>query len=68
MSVGGSIKHNLHRKRREALNPFFSKKSVTNLEPMITQKVEQLHQRLEYHLKHEKPVNLSDLYFAFAME
>lgn len=68
MSVGGSIKHDLHRKRREALNPFFSKKSVTNLEPMISQKVEQLHQHLEYHLKHQKHVNLSDLYFAFAME
>lgn len=68
MSVGGSIKHDLHRKRREALNPFFSKKSVTSLEPMITQKIQQLHQRFEYHIKQHTPINLSDTYFALAME
>ena len=68
MSVGGTINHDLHRKRREALNPFFSKKSVTSLEPMIAQKVQQLHQRLEEHLKQQTSINLSDVYFAFAME
>ena len=68
MSVGGSIKHDLHRKRREALNPFFSKKSVKDLEPMITRKVAQLCQSLHDKIGQQAPTNLSDLYFAFANE
>ena len=68
MSVGGSIKHDLHRKRREALNPFFSKKGVTAVEPMITQKVDQLCQCLEDYSKQRAPINLSDVCFAYANE
>ena len=68
MSVGATLRHDLHRKRREALNPFFSKKSVTSLEPIISQKVQQLQHRLEDHAKQQTPINLSDVYFAFAME
>lgn len=68
MSVGGTTRHDLHRKRREALNPFFGKKSVTAVEPMITQKVEQLCRRLEDYSKQQAPINLSDVYFAFANE
>ena len=68
MSMGGSIKHDLHRKRREALNPFFSKKSVVGLESMIGQKVKQLCPRMEEHSKQQTPVNLSEVYFAFANE
>lgn len=68
MSVGGTINHDLHRKRREALNPFFSRRSVTTMESMVAQKVQQLHQRLEVHMKQQTSINLSDVYFAFAME
>ncbi|MCJ1267522.1 hypothetical protein MMC22_007407 [Lobaria immixta] len=68
MSVGATLGHDLHRKRREALNPFFSKKSVTSLEPIISQKVQQLQHRLEDHTKQQTPINLSDVYFAFAMD
>lgn len=67
-SVGGTIEHDLHRKRREALNPFFSKKSVEELGPMISQKIEQVCRNLEDHLKQPQPVNLSALYYALANE
>ena len=67
-SVGGSIQHELHRKRREALNPFFSKKSVVELGPMIGEKVKRLCQNFEDHLKQRKPINLSDVYYALANE
>ena len=66
--MGGSIQHDLHRKRREALNPFFSKKSVVALESVIGQKVKQLCRLMEEHSRHQIPVNLSDVYFAFANE
>jgi len=68
MSVGGSINHELHRKRREALNPFFSKRSVMALGPMISQKVDLLRACFDQHAKHGTPINLSDIYFAFANE
>ncbi|KAL8826761.1 MAG: hypothetical protein Q9191_003597 [Dirinaria sp. TL-2023a] len=68
MSVGGSMNHELHRKRREALNPFFSKRSVLALGSMIAGKVDLLCASLERHVKDGTPVNLSDIYFAFANE
>lgn len=68
LSIGGTANHDLHKKRREALNPFFSKKSVIGLGPMIADKVQELSARLEECMKQQTPVNLSDLYFAFAMD
>lgn len=68
LSVGGTIQHELHRKRREALNPFFSKKSVQSLGPMIARKAELLCKRLDDHLNSQIPINLSEVYFAFANE
>ena len=68
LSVGGSLQHDLHRKRREALNPFFSKKSVVELGPMISRKVDVLCNRLEDHLSSQIPISLSDVYFAFSNE
>ena len=68
MSVGGSMNHELHRKRREALNPFFSKRSVVALGFMISSKVDLLRASLERHVNDGTPVNLSDIYYAFAHE
>ena len=68
LSVGGSLQHDLHRKRREALNPFFSKKSVQGLGPMISGKVDLLCKRLDDHLGSKAPINLSDVFFAFSNE
>ncbi|KAL8747010.1 MAG: hypothetical protein Q9190_001050 [Brigantiaea leucoxantha] len=68
LSVGGTLQHDLHRKRREALNPFFSKKSVQSLEPIITAKAAQLYELFHNHAKTGDPINLSDVYFAFSNE
>ena len=68
LSVGGSMNHELHRKRREALNPFFSKRSLVALGPMISTKVELLCASPERHAKNGTPINLSDIYDAFAHE
>ena len=45
-SVGGTNPHELHRKRRAALNPFFSKASIRKLQHEIDEKAIQLVQRL----------------------
>ena len=42
-----TVDHNLHRKRRKPLEPFFSRQGVSRLEPMIIQMVEKLVARLE---------------------
>ena len=65
MSASGTIPHELHRRRREALRPFFSQKNVLTLEPLIRNKVSQLCKFLE---KSDGPVNLYDLYYALARE
>ncbi len=67
-STSGTISHELHRRRREALSPFFSQKSVLMLEPLIQEKVAQLCEHLDSAIISGKPVNLYDLYYAFARE
>lgn len=42
-----TVSHNLHRLRRGSLNPFFSKRSVNQMEPLIVAKIEQLSKRFE---------------------
>ena len=68
LSVAGTANHELHKQRRDALNPFFSKRSVVNLGPMITEKIGQLCAHLDKAIETQKPINLSDLYYAFAIE
>ncbi|TGO41072.1 hypothetical protein BHYA_0027g00500 [Botrytis hyacinthi] len=43
----GAEDHYIHRMRRSALNPFFSKASIERLSPMLTSMVEKLSSRLE---------------------
>ena len=67
-SIRGTVNHNLHKRRREALNPFFSKRNVLNLETVIVRKIDQLCRVIESHSHEETVVNLSDVFFAFANE
>ncbi|KAL9131133.1 MAG: hypothetical protein Q9175_006847 [Cornicularia normoerica] len=41
-SIFGTVQHDHHRVRRGALNPFFSKKSISAIEPLIQSKVDLL--------------------------
>ena len=45
-SAFATLDHDLHRVRRGALNPYFSKRMVQRLEPRVKQKVLALKQRL----------------------
>ena len=67
-STGGAVHYDLHHKRRESLDPFFSQRSVHALENMLKEKTKQLCGRFDQALSQKKPVNISDLYFAFALE
>lgn len=62
-SLVGTISHDHHRLRRSFLNNYFSKRSVTNLTPMIHEKVDQLMRRFE-NAYHEGTVRHLQLDFA----
>lgn len=66
--VGAAVGHELHRRRREALSPFFSKRNVVSLEPVITEKVQQLCEQITKHVAKKTPFNISNLFFAFTNE
>ena len=56
--------HSLHKSRRAALNPFFSKQNIRRLEPTIIQVLDQMLQQLDQSLRTKSPINLSLLYRA----
>jgi len=62
LAMINTIPHNLHRIRRAALSPFFSKASVTRLEPLIQEKVEILCSRLRKFKESGQPVSISLAY------
>lgn len=67
-SVGGAIAHELHRRRREALNPFFSPQRIHRLDPELRVKTAQM-ESVFYKAKETGEIlNLSDVYFGFANE
>lgn len=67
-SFFGAVPHELHRRRRAPLNPFFSRASVQKLEPMIKDVVERLCSRLEGFRETQEPVNLRHAFAAVTMD
>lgn len=60
--------HALHRLRRGALNPFFSKQSVVKLEPLIHEKVELLCKGMEAQLESKRPFDFAAAYMSLALD
>jgi len=58
-SIIGTISHKLHRLRRAPLSKFFSKASVTNLEPVIQSTINKLINRLRDFRDEGRPVIIS---------
>jgi hypothetical protein len=63
-SAFGTASHELHRMRRAALNPFFSKQKVRALQPKIENVVENLLQRFDEFAGTGKALPLSDAFAA----
>ncbi|KAI4206164.1 MAG: hypothetical protein LQ348_001050 [Seirophora lacunosa] len=64
--LGLTIDHDLHRMRRSALNPFFSKQQVLRLEPVINENISKLCRRLNEYKGAGTTVNLNCAYAALA--
>lgn len=57
-SVLATVAHDHHRLRQKALLPFFSQKSVNQLEPLIQSILDSLCANMERHQRVQQPVNL----------
>lgn len=63
-----TVDHHLHRLRRAPLNPFFSKKSITDKEPQIREKVEHLCRRFAAAAETGEVVRLDVAFTALTMD
>jgi cytochrome P450 len=68
LSMFGTIPHDLHRLRRAALNPYFSKQSVTRLVPVIQSLLGTLSETFREAQKSREPVNLGVVYTALTTD
>ncbi|PLN84688.1 cytochrome P450 [Aspergillus taichungensis] len=62
LSSAATVPHELHRRRRELINPFFSKRSVVGLEHLVQDKVAQVGQHLTKALANRTVVSLDELF------
>ncbi|KAL9080165.1 MAG: hypothetical protein Q9157_001010 [Trypethelium eluteriae] len=67
-SMFAANEHNLHQFRRNILANFFSKRSITNIQPLIQDKIERLIKKLEEARNDGSVVNLTTLSAAFTAD
>lgn len=65
-SIGAAEDYNLHKLRRDALNPYFSAKSVMSMEGLLCAKRDKLAAIFEDAVRSGKVMNVSDATFAFS--
>lgn len=63
-----TIDHDLHKNRRAALNPFFSKQKVASLEVVIRNQIEKLAQRIEEYAASGNVLSIGTAYCALTMD
>ncbi|KAI9667579.1 MAG: hypothetical protein M1821_000395 [Bathelium mastoideum] len=64
----GTVDHNLHRMRRGAVNPYFSKQSVNQITPFLIPIIEKLCARFEAASRTGERINLKYAYAALALD
>jgi hypothetical protein len=67
-AVVATVSHELHRMRRAALNPYFSKASIRRLEPIIRDTVSNLLKRMDYHQKSGEILPMTVVYKAMTSD
>ena len=67
-SIFGTVPHEHHRLRRSALNPFFSKRSIVEIEPQIQEKVDKFCRRLDTCAGGNEPLDLGAAYTSLTMD
>ena len=68
LSAFATVDHTLHRQRRSAMNPFFSKQRIQQLEPSIQAQVDKLCARLEEFKGTGNVLRIREAYSCFAAD
>lgn len=63
-SILASVDHDLHRRRRSVLNPYFSQQNVRRLEPVINQTLANMLYRMEGWAQAGTPIHMNKVYRA----
>jgi hypothetical protein len=66
VSTISTVPHDLHRKRRAAWAPVFSKQRITRLRPVIQERVDALLGRIDEHMRKGNVINLKHAFAAYA--
>lgn len=67
-SVASTVRHDLHRLRRSAINPFFSKRAVTQLEDKVRSKIDLMCERLRERATSGEVVNIGGAFTAVTLD
>ena len=67
-SAFGTESHDLHRLRRSAMNPFFSKQAISRMEPLIRNLIDKLCVRFERYRETGEPVDTLKAYAALTTD
>lgn len=68
MAAFGTIQHDIHRKRRAAVSPFFSKRSVLNSEPLMHENLAALCRNIEVQIKQKGFAEMRKNYLALSTD
>ncbi len=63
-----TVPHDLHRMRRSVLNPYFSKRNIFQLEPVIMERIEKLSSRLAEAASRQEVVRLDVAFMALTTD
>ncbi|KAF2092800.1 cytochrome P450 [Rhizodiscina lignyota] len=63
-----TMEHEAHKRRRAAISPFFSKRSIRNIDQLVREKVEQVTTRYHDDFKNGKVINLSEANTALTLD
>ena len=67
-SVAATVDHGHHRSRRGYMNPYFSKRSIVSMEPMIHERISALCSRLDGALKEGSMISLDKAFSAMTAD
>ncbi|KUJ12388.1 cytochrome P450 [Mollisia scopiformis] len=67
-STFGTVSHRLHRRRRAALNPFFSKQQINRLQPMLTHMISKLCSRIDEFEESGQPMGMRPVYMCLTTD
>lgn len=67
-SMFGSVAADLHHKQLTALNPFFSRGSILDIEPVVQDRINKLCEDIEGHISSGEPVELHMAFMALSLD